>query len=383
MKYEKLYSLDSTGKIRVWYMEQQDNLYRTISGLIDGKLVESEWTEVFGKNYGKTNETTDTEQATKEILAKYKKQLKTGYFNDINKVGQLSYVEPMLAQKFNDRKDKRGFWDTEWGIQCKLNGNRCIATKDGLFTRKGERVVSCPHIERSLQTFFRLYPNAVLDGELFNEDLRQQLNELAKLIRKTVNITKEDLKKSEKLVSYYVYDGYGFNNTQYVMDENTRYKFRKEWIEQNVQYHYIKHVKTSIVKNIDEMNVIYDDFISQEHEGVMLRDLNSPYEHKRSKYLLKLKPDDDAEFEILDISEGSGNWAGLAKIITLKMFDGKVFDATFKGNMDEALQCLQERKKWIGKIVTIKYNGLTGKGTPNYAQFDWNNQPHLGEKNDS
>lgn len=46
---------------------------------------------------------------------------------------------------------------------------RCVATKNGLFTRKGEKYISVPHIEEALKPFFDKHPESVLDGELFKK----------------------------------------------------------------------------------------------------------------------------------------------------------------------------------------------------------------------
>jgi hypothetical protein len=76
----------------------------------------------------------------------------------------------------------------------------------------------------------------------------------------------------------------------------------------------------------------------------------------------------------VDINEGTGNWSGKAKIISLRSVDGKLtFDASFKGTMEQAEQVLRDKDKWLDKVVTICYNGLTGLGTPQFAQFDINN----------
>jgi len=120
------------------------------------------------------------------------------------------------------------------------------------------------------------------------------------------------------------------------------------------------------------MNRVYAEYVDAGHEGIMLRNCNSPYENKRSKYLLKVKPEDDSEAVILDIIEGEGNWSGSGKTITLKWGD-KVFDASFKGTYEQAVQFLKDKNQWIGKTVTFLYNGLTGLGTPNFARIDINN----------
>lgn len=366
MNYKKLYTKDSVGNIRVWYMEQNGDNYRTISGLVDGQLVTSEWTIAEPKNTGKKNAKTAEQQATAEIEAKYKKQLKTGYSDDVNKVDScLKYVEPMLAKHYKDYADDIDFTKNEWLLQCKFNGMRCVATKNGLFTRKGEKYLSCPHIENALKPFFDKNPDAVLDGELFNNELRQQLNEISKLIRKTVNITDEDLKQSEKLVKYYIYDGYGFNSDSYSFDESASYNIRKMWIDDNVigKYKYVEKVKDTPISSCDELYSNYQSLIDDGHEGAILRRKDMEYEHKRSKNLLKVKPEDSDEGLIVDVIEGTGNWSGAAKTVNIS-WNGYNFNATLKGSYEELEDVLENQDKWCGKTVTFLHIGYTGKSLP-------------------
>lgn len=367
--FPTLYCRDSIGNVRIWYMEQSDNKFRAVSGLQDGEKVTSEWTVTASKNEGKKNATTATEQATKEIEAKYKKQKKTGYFESISEIDTVQYVEPMLAKLYKDYADEIDLDKGDWLLQCKLNGMRCVATKDGLFTRKGEKYVSVPHIEEALRPFFKAHPEAVLDGELFNNGLRQQLNEISKLIRKTVHITSEDLEKSKNLVHYYIYDGYGFG-----LDKDHPYHERKQWIDSNVigNYTHVAKVEDYHINTQQDLDAHYQSFVDEGQEGAILRHKKMKYEHKRSKNLLKVKPEDDDEAKIIDIKEGTGNWSGTGKIISLD-WNGKVFDATFKGSYEQGVDFWKNRSSWIGKTVTFLYNGLTGKGTPNFARVDINN----------
>jgi DNA ligase-1 len=135
---------------------------------------------------------------------------------------------------------------------------------------------------------------------------------------------------------------------------------------------YVFTVSDHRIKSTEELNQVYSYYVDAGHEGIMLRNCKSPYENKRSKHLLKVKPEDDSEAVILDISEGEGNWSGSGKTITLK-WDNKVFDASFKGTYEQAVQFLKDKDQWIGKTVTFLYNGLTGLGTPNFARIDINN----------
>ena len=373
--YDTLYTIDSTGKTRVWHQEQQGNKYRTVSGVKGSeKKVVSEWTVCEGKNSGKTNETSGVSQAEAEVIAKYKKQQKTGYAaNEKDASKGTSYVEPMLAKELDDYIKKIDFSKGVF-IQNKYNGARCVATlEEGevvLKSRKGEMWVSVPHINKDLELFFKKYPAAVLDGELYNYELREKLNELMKLVRKSKDISAEELRKSEQVVRFYVYDGYDMD-LDGGLTPDVGYSIRKEWIDETVPK-YSKHyraVKTTLVHSMKEVDRIYETFLADGEEGAIVRVTDSPYEHKRSKYLLKYKPEDDAEGIILDLIEGTGNWSKTAKTATLK-WNGMTFDATFLKSYELGVERLNNKKDWIGKKVTFLYTGLTGLGTPNYARIN-------------
>ena len=368
--HKTLYKKDTRGVTRIWYIEQEDNKYRFVNGIKDGKLVTSEWTIAIGKNLGKKNATTDVEQANQEIKSEYDYQLKHFYFENEDDIDKENYIKPILAKKYKDYKNKVDFEKDNWYIQSKLNGICCIATPDGLFSRKGERFLNAEHIENALKPLFEQHPDIILHGELYNFELRKELNKTVSLIRKTVNITEEDRKESEQLVQYHIYDGYEIGK------ENKSYMYRKALIDiyiDDLNSKYIKKVDSIYIKSYDELMFYFNIAIGNGEEGIILRKTDMPYEHKRSNYLLKVKPEDDEEMEIVDIKEGTGNWSGVAKIITCKMDDGKIFDATFKGSLEEAKECLENKDKWINKKVTINYNGKTAYGVPQYAQFNYKN----------
>ena len=98
-----LFSRTSTGAIQTWQMIVDDNKYYSITGQQDGKKIENEPTVCEGKNIGKKNETSPSEQAYSEAQAKWDKKSKTGYTTDVKKIDECtSYVEPMLAKSFED-----------------------------------------------------------------------------------------------------------------------------------------------------------------------------------------------------------------------------------------------------------------------------------------
>ena len=371
--FPTLYARARTGATLIWWMEQEGDKYRSCSGQEDGAVTKTEWTVALPKNPGKANATTGETQATAEVEATYKKKKKEKYKDSKEDIDIQTFVKPMLAEPFlkaTKAKDVN-LLDGTWIAQTKYNGVRCLSQRTGLFSRKGESYVSTPHIIADLVEFFDLYPDAVLDGELYNYNLRQQLNRLVSLCRKSKSVTADELAESEEKVRNYVYDGYGFEG----VTEETPYEERKAVIDEIVpkySKHY-RHVPSYTFSNQEELDAIYNREIDDFQEGLILRKRNSPYVHARTRNLVKMKPTDDAEFIITDITEGLGDWSGKAKRIHLRDLAGKEFNASFKGNMAQAEEVLRFRDNYIGKTVTIYYNGLTGLGTPNYAQFDYNN----------
>ena len=359
-----LYSRTSTGATQQWSIEVSGNRYRVVSGQVNGQLVTNEWTTCQGKNIGRANETTAEEQACAEAEAKWEKKIKTGYTPDVNKIDSCTaYVEPMLAKKLSDREDKVTFPAM---LDRKYNGGRIVTTSAGCFSRKGEQWKTIPHIFDALAPLFKKYPNLVIDGEGYNHEYRFKLNELMSVLRKTKNITPEDLKKSEQIVEYHCYDAYGFEN----ITEETGCGDRRNAMKKLLTgIKYVKVVDYVIVNNLRELYTQYQSFVDDGYEGAMYRTLNAPYSHSRSSDLLKVKPEDSSEAVVKKIMEGTGNWSGAAKTATLD-WNGVEFDATFKGQYGELQKILKNPSEFLNNRVTFLYNGLTGLNKPNFARID-------------
>jgi hypothetical protein len=97
------------------------------------------------------------------------------------------------------------------------------------------------------------------------------------------------------------------------------------------------------------------------YEGIMIY-RNSPYKSTRSADLLKYKYFIDAEVKILDIISASGNETGLGLLIV----DYAGYALTLRPNLSSFdRQNIYENKTiYIGKIVKIKYHGVSHDGIP-------------------
>jgi DNA ligase-1 len=357
MKLETIYKKTKTGATQEWTIEVSDNKYRTHSGQVGGQITTNAWTVVYGKNEGKANGTTDIEQALKEAIAKRTKKLESGYFESITNIDTKQYFEPMLAAKWEDYKDK-----IQYPIysQAKLDGIRCILTKDGMFSRNGKPIISAPHIFDSVKPLFETNPDLIFDGELYADKFANDFNKIVSLVKKTKPTT-NDLKESKELIEYHIYDlpSSDKNFVHRAYDLAILFETRSEL------HPYCRIVETYKVPSEDVVTELYEKYIEEGYEGQMLR-LDSKYENKRSKSLLKHKSFIDEEFEILDIVEGEGNRSGTAGYMVFNTGEGKRFKSNVKGTWDETAEMLRNKKELIGKQATIKYFNLTPDGIPRF-----------------
>jgi len=342
-------------------MDQEGNKYRMCSGIDGGAIVESNWTVVEGKNTGKANATTDEEQATKEIEAKYKKQRESGYWDNIKNIDKTTFFSPMLAQKYLDYKDDIN-WKEGVYVSPKMDGLRCVITKDGCFSRNGKRFVSFPHIPRELTKIFKDRPDAIFDGEIYTHTFANNFNKIISLAKKT-KPTDDDLVESEKYLQYWVFDfpssNLPFAGRMDVLDDifDTHLK-KNKWI---------KRCPHTLIHSSEKLETKLADFIADGYEGLMVNVANAPYENKRSDGLLKYKLFVDEEVEILDIEPGDGNRAGMFGRAICRRDNGVEFEANSRGDEELYIRLLKEKKEVIGKRATVRYQNLTPDEKPRFG----------------
>ena len=356
--YETLYSRDSKGKVRIWFMEQKGGNYRTISGLEDGEKVTTNWTTAEGKNIGKANETTTVEQAEKEVLAKYTDQKSTGYHSSVKDIDRPLYFSPQLAKSYEDRQDKINWKDGVF-VSGKLDGLRCIIHSGGMFSRNGKPIISAPHIFNSVKRIFIKFPNLILDSELYCDRLSHDFNKIISLAKKT-KPTEEDLIESEKYLQAWVFD---------IPSIDLAFSSRIEKLQgilELINSPYIKYINHKWVKSHEQVEEALSDYLSQGMEGIMINIPDAKYENKRSAGLVKYKKFMDCEAKIVDIIAGQGNRSGMFGYAKLKLDNGKEFDANARGNEKLYKEILKNKKDYINKRATIRFQNLTPDGIPRF-----------------
>tara|TARA_A100000164_G_scaffold322584_1_gene305885 strand:+ start:3499 stop:4632 length:1134 start_codon:yes stop_codon:yes gene_type:complete len=370
---DPLYKRDSKGKVRIWMMEvgfnnENEAGIRTISGLVDGQKVTSAWNLTEAKNVGRSNATTAKTQAEFEAQAEWTKNVDKDYFVDANDIDSYTAFKPMLAHDFTKTPVTSGI------TQPKLDGIRMVVNTRGLYSRSNKEIVAVPHIAEALADFVKDHPTVTLDGELYNHELKDNFQKITSLVRKTVNLGADELAESKELVQYHIYDMFDSANP------NMTFMQRYNWIQKNVHLVNKKAVgihlvASAICETTEEIDVMYGEYTTAGYEGQMVRQ-DTVYENKRSKGLLKRKEFITEEYEVVQVHEGQGNWAGYAKRLTLKMPDGTTFSSGIRGSQAKLKELLENPNiDW----ATCRYFELSNDGVPRFpVTIDYG----VGERND-
>jgi ATP-dependent DNA ligase len=328
-----------------------------VSGILDGKEVRSKWTTAKPKNIGRANGTTGQEQADLEIEARYTKKLKEDYYRSIEEAEDSpggNFFQPMLAKLWEKLTDKFKIFPLI--ADPKLDGMRLTILQEEKISRKGLDMPTAIHIVEELKSFFVLYPNIRLDGELYNHDFKEDFNELMSIARK-VKPTKEDLKIAREKLQFHVYDYYNYD------DPNLTALERKTWLSSNlVGYEFVKVVPYVVVYNENELDKVKEEHLLSGYEGTITRQPKSPYETKRSSYLAKHKEFITEEFKVVDILAGKGNRSGIAGTIEVDV-DGVIVRAGIRGSYAYADALLKNKDNYIGKLATMRHFGKTPDGS--------------------
>ena len=268
-------------------------------------------------------------------------------------------MKPMLAHKFDD---SRVDWSKPVYIQPKLDGVRCLFTKDGAYSRAGNKFMNLAHIEAELIPFFNERPDFVLDGELYNHNLKNDFEKIISLVRKQ-KPTADDRLEARKLVQFHVYD--------YIDGKYDSYKRRMQSLVTSDLYcPSIQYVPAKLVDSYNYARTIHATFLSDGYEGSIIR-LDGVYKHGRSYDLMKFKDFSDTEATIVGYELGKGKRTGtLGKFIMLSD-EGVTFGCPpGKGySYKDLAKILVDINDYIGQRATFTYFQKTNAGSYRHPHF--------------
>ena len=279
-----------------------------------------------------------------------------------------THFKPMLAHKFDN---KRVDWSKPVFIQPKLDGIRCIMTADGCYSRNGKKFMNVQHLyTKAIQDLFKANPLLVIDGELYNHDLRDNFEKIVSLVRKQ-KPTSDDRKEARKLIQYHVYDyvmAYK-DKLDLIESDMNRYSKRSASLACTDMYgKHIRFVPTTRLHDLKQAKFAHQRYLDKGYEGSILR-LDGPYKCGRSYDLMKFKDFSDTEAKIVDWVEGKGKRRGtIGKFIAIDS-DGVKFGMPVMDNFEYLQKNFKKMQRYVGKIATFTYFERTKAGSYRHPLF--------------
>lgn len=280
----------------------------------------------------------------------------------------------MLAQPYNEKTIKNIKFPAI--AQEKADGMRCIIIRDefgfNFFSRNGSPL-DLPHIRELLLQYENNNKelNGIIDCEIIGikngEILSRQISNglCNKLIRNTI-------KENElNMLGIQVWDFIKEN-------ENKIYKDRFDEISgivEKINNPFITLINSKIVNNIDEARIMFKDMLTQNKEGIILKNLNNVWENKRSKDLVKFKEELSIDLKVIDVIEGDGDFKGGLGALVCESADGRLrvnvgtgFSLEDRGLQNDlssgkkVIKVIRDFKDtkdfYMGKIVEVMYNAI-------------------------
>ena len=264
----------------------------------------------------------------------------------------MTKIKPMLAHKYNpDKADYPAY------IQPKLDGVRCVFTKNGAYSRTGKEFKNVDHIKKALKNFFNNNPTFIIDGELYNHGLKDDFEKIISLVRKT-KPTEEHKQEASELIQYHVYDIANLAHATYTNRLNI--------LNSSFTYTYpICKVETKVVLDYDEAVKQHRKYLKLGYEGSIYRSMSGKYKNTRSWDLMKFKDFDDSEATIINYELGKGKRTGtLGKFIMLDDEGVEFGCPPGKGyNYKDLAKMLDNINDYIGQRATFTYFQRTKAGS--------------------
>ncbi len=362
-----LFKKTATGAAQEWTVGTDGNTIVTRWGQVGGTIQEARDEIKTGKNIGRSNATTPTQQAEMEAQSQWEKKLKKGYVQSLGdaREGKTDAIIeggifPMLAHRFDEQGHKLTY---PCFSQPKLDGHRCIAVVDEkgrctLWSRTRKPITSMAHIVQAIESLG--IHSIIFDGELYNHEYRNRFEELTSFIRAS------EFREGAEAVQYHIYDmpsawdfwqRINFLLSLPINNQNGWHTDRSDSI---------RVVETRVAGDEDELIASFSQFLEQGYEGAMARNTNGHYLNKRSYDLLKIKEFVDEEFPVIGVEEGRGKLVGHA-IFVCKTGNGIEFRAKLKGKQEDLKQYFERPDLAVGRQLTVKHQGYTNKnGVPRF-----------------
>jgi hypothetical protein len=146
-------------------------------------------------------------------------------------------------------------------------------------------------------------------------------------------------------------------------------KFRKYWA-----------IPTRVVQDMDEAQAHFDEMLSLGEEGTIIKNFAGLWEDTRSKHLVKMKAERDADLEVIGWNPGTGKFEGMVGSLIVASSD-RMVESSISGFSDELrAEITKDIDSWTGSIVAVMYNERISSKGKNRANVDSLFLPRFSER---
>ena len=241
-------------------------------------------------------------------------------------------------------------------IEIKLDGVRVITIIQGnkveMFSRNGKQFHNFGHIIKELETVIKDYPvpyPLVLDGEVMSANFQDLMKQLQR---------KETVQNSDAVLHVFDTIPLGcFKAGSWDKPQSFRSLITKHWVDDHKDV--LEHVQALDWEDVDldtpegqeRFTALNKAAVDGGYEGVMIKDIDAPYECKRTHAWLKARPFIEVTLEVVDVEEGTGrNECRLGAIVCEGMDD----ERHIKVNVGSGFSDLNRDNFWAEKDSLLK-----------------------------
>jgi DNA ligase-1 len=296
----------------------------------------------------------------------------------LNKVlGKTEWKIPVFScQLATDSNDHTSKLKGRKLIEKKLDGVRVLAVIHGvsvnLYSRNGKPFDNFPQIVESIRRISKhLTPTyggrIVLDGEIIGESFQALMKQAQR---------KTDVKTDG--MTYCIFDAMPFDDFERGYWNAQQHK-RTAWLMNNRSKFETENclqvmpgfeVDLDTAEGHDQMRRFADDAVAQGFEGIMIKDLDAPYECKRSSFWMKWKPTITVDLNIVGFEEGTGRNAGrLGAIICEGDDNGRRINVNVGSGLSDANrdEYWSARDQLLGNVVEVEADAVTQNQDGTYS----------------
>ena len=300
-----------------------------------------------------------------------------------SKTGEIVKLTDKLSKQLNITEPPINWWASEkWdGIRALWDGEKIISRGSG---------VGKPKVYTYVPEWFKrvLPPGIALDGEIWiGRGMFQKTSRLSTL-KPGKSYTEKQINDiwvgtEDHPVIFKVFDIPSENAPfeQRMKLLQTIVKDRKKcWNKLNYpgkQVYPLQFTEQVKIKSMEQLVDLYTKLTSAGAEGIMLRASGSPYETKRSKYMLKYKIKEDAECVVREYTPGEGRLTGLLGSLYCEILQDGIPSGIFT-HIGTGLTDSQRENYIIpnhpeaipiGSIVSFSYMEMTKDNVPRHPVY--------------